>query len=336
MLVAITFAVLILSTVITMAWSFFSSKAWNPSGRHCYITGGSAGLGLSLAILLTKRGADVSIVARSQATLDKALEQIEAARVSPNQILKAYSYALDTYAASVEAFDAVCSAHGGKAPDAVFLCAGVARLGFFVEESEEALRRGMDLTYWVSAWTAKVASQRMAQSRSQGKIVFVSSILGYAGLIGYSTYSPGKHALRGLAETLRQELLLYSIDIHIYFPGTIASPGHVEENKTKPQITSKIEEQDAAMTPDYCADGLFKGVERGDFHIADTFNSELFRCSTRGATPYNNILKDLVYGFIGFVGLPDWRRGVDKMVVAHRKDHEAHLASNGFYDSAKP
>ena len=32
---------------------------------------------------------------------------------------------------------------------------------------------------------------------TKGKIVFVSSILGYFGLIGYSTYSPGKHAIRG-------------------------------------------------------------------------------------------------------------------------------------------
>ena len=41
------------------------------------MTGGSAGLGLSLAILLTKKGADVSIVARNQERLDKALKELE-------------------------------------------------------------------------------------------------------------------------------------------------------------------------------------------------------------------------------------------------------------------
>jgi short-subunit dehydrogenase len=41
------------------------------------VTGGSAGLGLALAILLTKRGADVSIVARNEERLQKALDEME-------------------------------------------------------------------------------------------------------------------------------------------------------------------------------------------------------------------------------------------------------------------
>lgn len=42
-----------------------------------YITGGSAGLGLSLACLMTKRGAHVSIVARNEEKLNKALASLE-------------------------------------------------------------------------------------------------------------------------------------------------------------------------------------------------------------------------------------------------------------------
>ena len=45
--------------------------------KHCYITGGSTGLGLALAILLTKRGADVSIVARNEENLKRAVAQLE-------------------------------------------------------------------------------------------------------------------------------------------------------------------------------------------------------------------------------------------------------------------
>jgi NAD(P)-dependent dehydrogenase (short-subunit alcohol dehydrogenase family) len=43
----------------------------------------------------------------------------------------------------------------------------------------------------------QVASKRMVRTHTNGKIVFVSSVLGYFGMIGYSTYSPGKHAIRG-------------------------------------------------------------------------------------------------------------------------------------------
>lgn len=47
---------------------------------------------------------------------------------------------------------------------------------------------------------SKIASQLMAKTRTQGKIVFVSSVVGYMSMFGYSTYTPGKHAIRGLSD----------------------------------------------------------------------------------------------------------------------------------------
>jgi hypothetical protein len=64
----------------------------------------------------------------------------------------------------------------------------------------------------------------------------------------------------GLAETLRSELLLYSVSVHIFFPGTIYSPGYTQENKTKPKITLKIEETDDGLTPEQAASGLLRGM----------------------------------------------------------------------------
>ncbi|KAI9466678.1 oxidoreductase [Lactarius psammicola] len=319
----------IISTAIVMVYSVFSRPHWDPRGRHCYITGGSTGLGLALAILLTKRGADVSIVARNEENLKRAVAQLEAVRVNPNQILKAYSFSLGTQKAAVDALEAACLGHGGQTPDAVFLCAGKATPGFFIEETEESMRAGMDNTYWLSAWSAMAASKRMIRTRAnKGKIVFVSSLLGYFGMIGYSTYSPGKHAIRGLAETLRQELLLYSIDVHLYMPGTMYSPGYEEEEKTKPELVRKIEESDEGLTPERAAEGLYQGVRKGEFYITDTFVADIFRTSTRGASPYGtNILKDLLFCFLGTIALPLWRRGVDKQVIGHREAHAKYLTS---------
>lgn len=286
------------------------------------------GLGLALAILLAKRGADVSIVARNEENLKKAVAQLEAVRVNPNQILKAYSFSLGSQEAAVDALEAACLAHGGQSPDAVFLCAGKATPGFFIEETEESMRKGMDNTYWLSAWSAMAASKRMVRTHSKGKIVFVSSLLGYFGMIGYSTYSPGKHAIRGLAETLRQELLLYAIDVHLYMPGTMYSPGYEEENKTKPELVRKIEESDEGLTPERAAKGLYEGVRKGEFHITDTLLADIFRTSTRGVSPYGpNILKDLLFSFLGSFALPLWRRDVDKQIIGHRGAHAEYLSS---------
>ncbi|KAF9464492.1 oxidoreductase [Collybia nuda] len=323
--------VAILSTYI--AWSMFFRKKWDPRGQHCYVTGGSAGLGLALAILLTKKGADVSIVARNKERLQAALNELEKARQTPSQVLKMYSFSLNEESSSAAALEAACNGNGGKCPDALFLCAGSARPGFFIEEDEASLRQGMDNAYWVQAWSALAASKRMARGHSPGKIVFVSSFLGFMSMVGYASYAPAKHAVRGLAETLRSELLLYSVSVHIFFPGTIYSPGYIEENKTKPKITLKIEESDDGLKPENAAKALLKGVRNGHFHISADLLGNLFRSSTRGSSPHNNVLMDGIYSLIGWIGFPIWRRGVDASIRGHRLKHEEYLTQKGFFDS---
>ncbi|KAF9256828.1 oxidoreductase [Marasmius fiardii PR-910] len=299
------------------------SKKWNPRGLHCYVTG-------SFAILLAKKGAHVSIVARDKEKLRTALEELEKVRQNPEQIFKSYSYSLAEAQAAEDALKAACEPHGGKAPDAIFLCAGTARLGYFVEQTPESLENGMNLSYWVSAYTALAYTKRTVQEKKPGKITFVSSVMGYMSFAGYSTYSPAKHALRGLAECLRSELILYNSTVHICFPATIYSPGLIEENKTKPPITLKIEETDSGQTPEQVAEALFKGVQNGDFHIATELLGNIFRSSTRGVTPRNNPILDAVYGLIGSIGLTIWRRSIDSTVRAHREDHQRYLRERGF------
>ncbi|KAF9001245.1 oxidoreductase [Hymenopellis radicata] len=307
----------------------FLPKQWDPREKHCYVTGGTAGLGLSLAVLLTQLGANVSVIGRNKERLAQAVEKLENARENPAQKLHGYSYDMNDGTKSAEALEEACRIYDGRCPDAVFCCAGSSTPGFFVEQDEASMRKGMDQTYWVQTWTAMAASKMMVKQNVQGKIIFVSSYLGYMSMIGYSTYAPGKHALRGLAETLRSELQLYDISVHIFFPGTIYSPGLEEENKTKPKITLKIEEDDTGMTPDQCAAGLLAGVRRGYFHITADFVGDLFRTSTRGTTPYNNVFMDCLKSCIGCIGLFVWRRQVDGMIQAHKEEHSIYLREVG-------
>lgn len=51
--------------------------------QHALVTGGSQGLGLALATELVRRGADVTIVARTVSKLEKAVADIS---VSPHQV----------------------------------------------------------------------------------------------------------------------------------------------------------------------------------------------------------------------------------------------------------
>ena len=49
--------------------------------EHCYVTGGSTGLGKALAIQLVKRGAHVTIVARDSKKLAEAKQELKVSSV---------------------------------------------------------------------------------------------------------------------------------------------------------------------------------------------------------------------------------------------------------------
>lgn len=53
----------------------------NSELKHAYVTGGSTGLGLSLATILVERGAHVSIIARNQGRLDTAISHLEVSEI---------------------------------------------------------------------------------------------------------------------------------------------------------------------------------------------------------------------------------------------------------------
>lgn len=126
-------------------------------------------------MLLVQRGAHISVIARNQERLDRALERIQvrvhnilmlllllithasqAARRDDSQQCYAYSYAVDTASGASASLDAASARFDGRCPDAVFLCAGRATPGFFVEQSEEMFEKGMRETYWAQAWSALV------------------------------------------------------------------------------------------------------------------------------------------------------------------------------------
>lgn len=45
-----------------------------------------------------------------------------------------------------------------------------------------------------------------------------------------------KYAARAMADSIYHELRVKGVSMHMYMPGTIDTPGLVEENKTKPLV----------------------------------------------------------------------------------------------------
>lgn len=170
------------------------------SGQHCYIGGGSEGLGLSLARQLTDRGAHVTIVSRSQAKLDAALAQLEASRQNDQQVLQAHACDLTDPDAAAETLRKACRAHGADAPapDYLFACAGGCVPGFFTDVPAAKHWECMEWNFRTCLNTVHEGVKAMKEGgKKGGRVVLTSSVLALMSFAGYSTYSPSKYAIRG-------------------------------------------------------------------------------------------------------------------------------------------
>ena len=69
-------------------------------------------------------------------------------------------------------------------------CSSVHRVGMFFSPYTSCAR-------YNPLFLVEAATKAMVKHGVKGKLVLCSSILGYFSLVGYSTYSPGKFAIRG-------------------------------------------------------------------------------------------------------------------------------------------
>jgi 3-dehydrosphinganine reductase len=114
-------------------------------------------------------------------------------------------------------------------------------------------------------------------------IVFTASLLSFSVIPGYAAYAPAKAAIRMLADTLREECILYDVDVHCSFPANILSPGLEQEEKTKPEITRKIEGVAGAETPIVVARMIISRLERGEKHITYQFVGHMLKVPPLGS-----------------------------------------------------
>ncbi|KAG0290997.1 3-dehydrosphinganine reductase [Dissophora globulifera] len=285
------FLVLIAAQGLTPVYNLIKGNQFKTKGKHVYVTGGSVGLGRAVAIELAKQGAHVTIVARKEGPLRETIELMkqavagrkgkapaaDASTALVEQKFKWISADVTDREQAMRALDEASKPFGGKVPDIIMTCAGTAIPKLFVEAPVEDFEAQMKLNYFGTLYTVHEAVKRMVETGVKGKVVLTASTMGLIGFAGYSSYAPTKYALRGLAECLRNEFLMYGIGFHIYYPGTMFSPGYEVENLTKPLVTREIEGT-SGLTSEEAAKGLFSG--------------------NKGVTPSANIGFDYLLGLI--------------------------------------
>ena len=211
-------------------------------------------------------------------------------------------------------------------------------------------------------WTEDDTQTAQTSSAKLRQIVFINSAAAFLGMPGYVAYTckfffgrtskedcskpkkgfdrqnmltfqptgkASKCAVRGLADTLRMEALRLSgpastYTIHCAFPSNFISPAFLEEQKSKPELTKRIEGTTGSTaelerrfpSAEKVAKGIIAGVARGDFALCDdSVESGLLFANMIGPSPKRRlgVLDSLLATVVGLFVWPVLRRRWDKM-----------------------
>jgi NAD(P)-dependent dehydrogenase (short-subunit alcohol dehydrogenase family) len=182
------------------------------------ITGASSGIGRATARTLAGRGARVVLAARREDALAEAAQDCVRAGgealVVPTDV---------TDAAAVEALARRALERFGQI-DAWVNNAGVYLVGRFEQTPPDAFRRVMEVDFFGTVHGTRAVLPHFLE-RDRGVLVNVSSMAGAVGPAYLSAYAAAKWAVRGMTQSLREELLDHP-DIHAccVMPAAIDTP----------------------------------------------------------------------------------------------------------------
>ena len=192
-------------------------------GQAAVITGASGGIGEAIAVELARGGARLLLSGRSVEKLEGVAERC-----------RTFSSEVETFEADLGEDDAVRALTAGALAfggvDLLIHSIGFFRGGSFAASPVADL----DHQYRTNVHVPFLLTQGLLPSliERRGQVVFVNSSAGFhparAGWVGYSA---SKHALRALADGLRDEVNPRGVRVLTVFPGRTATPMQEEVHR---------------------------------------------------------------------------------------------------------
>jgi NAD(P)-dependent dehydrogenase (short-subunit alcohol dehydrogenase family) len=187
------------------------------NGKVAIVTGGSRGIGLSIATALVAEGARVSITGRNQAHLSAARAHIE--RAGPGTV--------ETIRADVRQYDDVERATGATVArfgglDFLINNAGV---GIFANVADMTPAQWAEVidTNLTGVFNACHAAIPHMRRRGGGFIINISSLAGKSAFPTAAAYCATKSGLNAFSEALMQEVRYDNIRVSYVMPGSVAT-----------------------------------------------------------------------------------------------------------------
>ncbi|MGB8989784.1 MAG: SDR family oxidoreductase [Candidatus Sulfotelmatobacter sp.] len=186
------------------------------AGRLAVVTGASSGVGRAIALALARQGAEICALGRNS---DALAQTVAAAR----QFSVATAFSIDL--TKEEKFETLLRSVEEKAGklDILIHSAGV----IHQDRMERARIEDFDSQYATNVRAPYLLSQRLlpALTKARGQIVFINSSVGIAvKRPEVGQYAATKHALRAIADSLREEVNPKGIRVLSLYLGRTATP----------------------------------------------------------------------------------------------------------------
>jgi NAD(P)-dependent dehydrogenase (short-subunit alcohol dehydrogenase family) len=263
-------------TAVLLAQAWRRRSSYDFAGKSVVITGGSRGLGLIMARELADEGARVTLIARDEAELGRASEDVRIRQpfaevlTVVGDVRKRY----DAERAIAQAFERF-----GRV-DVLINNAGIIQVGPADHMRLADYEDAMNTHFWGPLYMM-LASLPHMRRQGEGRIVNISSIGGRIGLPHLVPYSASKFALTGLSDGLRYELTRDNILITTVCPGLMrtGSPLNATFKGNHPQEYAWFAISDslplAAIDAERAARQIIAACRRGDAELVITVQAKL-------------------------------------------------------------
>jgi NAD(P)-dependent dehydrogenase (short-subunit alcohol dehydrogenase family) len=190
------------------------------ANRSVVVTGASTGIGWGTVKVLVARGFQVYGSVRKQSDADRLVSEF-------GPTFTPLLMDVTNHEAVALAAEQVGASLGQQRLAGLVNNAGIAVPGPLLHLPLEEYRRQLEVNLIaplavIQAFAPLLGTDRRREG-APGRIVNISSIAGKLGFPFLGAYVASKHGLEGLSESLRQELLLYGIDVIVIGPGSVAT-----------------------------------------------------------------------------------------------------------------
>ena len=158
--------------------------------------------------------------------------------------------------------------------------AGITHRSAFGSTGSEVYSRVMAVNYFGSLYCTQAALDHLLER--QGLIIVISSIAGFAPLLGRTGYAASKHALHGLFDSLRAELRETGVGVTIVCPGFTAT--NIDKNALDGDGSVTLHPQSTlgtAASPASVAEAVFRAATKSKRLVVLSNVGRLTRLLTR-------------------------------------------------------